>query len=416
MASNSLTMSGSHTYDAIVVGAGPAGLSSARVLAESGLRVIVLERRAAIGQPVRTSGGTWLDEMVEFGIPEEMYQVLRTGSFIGPSSRADYTFSKIRPCVMDVRGVYQCLGERAVEAGATVRLKAQVTAPIVEDGRVAGVLARFPEGGETEFRSPLTVDASGFAAVVAAQAGVVPKLSRFGLGAQYELIAPDWDQDHFLLLVGNQVAPRGYAWVFPWGEQRVRVGVGVTRPDTDANPREYLDKLVTDNPEISQALASSSQVEYHTGIIPAEGLRGRLAADGLLVVGDAAGQAWPISGEGIANAIRAGIMAGELGAAAIKASEVSARTLGRYHAQWRRKFRTRTEVSQALNLRVASYSDADFNEKIGYLSQLSGDQFARILRMDLGIRSVAGLLFSSPALFKSVVKRTFHAVFKSRTP
>ena len=76
------------------------------------------------------------------------------------------------------------------------------------------------------------------------QAGLAPGFCRFGVGSEYDLWAPQWDQSEAVIAVGSEVAPSGYAWVFPWGRNRVRAGVGVIHPDSSANPDRFLDGFV----------------------------------------------------------------------------------------------------------------------------------------------------------------------------
>ena len=61
------------SYDAIIAGGGPAGLAAAETLAQRGCSALVLEQNHEIGSPIRTSGGSFIDELRAIGIPASLY-------------------------------------------------------------------------------------------------------------------------------------------------------------------------------------------------------------------------------------------------------------------------------------------------------------------------------------------------------
>src|SRR5438874_2418992 len=117
------------------------------------------------------------------------------------------------------------------------------------------------------------------------------------------LYAPNYPKDELVLIMGSRYAPRGYAWAFPRGNGRVRLGVGVLHPDCDDDARAYLDSIVHDLPQLSDKFKDASAIEYHTGLFPSEGPLDRFSHNGLLVAGDAGGHGWTLVGEGIRFAI-----------------------------------------------------------------------------------------------------------------
>src|ERR1700690_3865788 len=200
------------TFEAIVAGGGPAGLAAAECLAQHGCRTLVLEQNHEIGSPIRTSGGSFIEEMDALGIPSNLYHPIARVRFVSPGNAAVYDYAKPRMCVIDVRGVFQFLAMRAAAAGATNLVGVKAEAPILENGIVTGVRA----AGE-ELRSQVVIDATGYRAVLLKQAGLDPRIRRFGVGAEYDMFAPHCDPSEAVLLVGSDLAPSGYAWVFPWG-------------------------------------------------------------------------------------------------------------------------------------------------------------------------------------------------------
>src|SRR5271170_3311700 len=119
--------------DAIIAGGGPAGLSAAEVLAGHGWAVTVLEQNHEVGSPIRTSGGSFIDEMEALGIPPRLYHPISRVRFLSPTNSASFEYPVPRFCVLDVRGTFQYLAERAIAAGARIRLATKAAGPIVED-------------------------------------------------------------------------------------------------------------------------------------------------------------------------------------------------------------------------------------------------------------------------------------------
>src|SRR2546429_4712395 len=104
-------------YDVVIVGGGPAGLPAARVLGEAGASVLVIEKDRHIAELVRTSGGTWIRDMAEHGVPESMCHPFRRIRLITADSESMFEHAQARACVLDVRGVYRHLAARSIGAG-----------------------------------------------------------------------------------------------------------------------------------------------------------------------------------------------------------------------------------------------------------------------------------------------------------
>ncbi|HZC06815.1 MAG TPA: NAD(P)/FAD-dependent oxidoreductase [Ktedonobacterales bacterium] len=394
-------------YDVLVVGGGPAGLSAAEAAAGAGARVAVLERRKEIGYPVHTSGGSWISDMRALGIPADLYYPIRNVTFLAPTRSAQFHYDDPVCCVLDVRGVYQFLAGRAVAAGAEIHPNSPVEGPIIENGRVVGVIAKDHRNRASEWRADVVIDASGFSSTLVTRAGLRSGFKRYGYGAEFDLVAPHYDQDSLYLIMGSQVAPSGYAWAFPRGKSRVRLGVGVIRPDVNADAREYLDNFTERLPQLADAFKGASPIEYHTGLFPSEGAVEKFVSDGLIATGDSAGQGSTLVGEGIRFAIYSGQMAGAVAAEAAKAGDASAQYLGRYERQWRERFGREMDISYIVNQRIAQWSDSQWDEGVSMLTRVTPGQAAELLRGDYSVGLFLNVLRRNPGLLRTGARKFF---------
>ena len=379
------------SYDVIIAGGGPAGLSAAEVLARRGRSVVVLEQNHEIGSPIRTSGGSFIDELEALGIPPSLYHPISRVRFLSPNNAAVYDYPRPQVCVIDVRGVFQFLASRAIEAGAQIQLGVAAVAPVLEDGVVTGVSTR-----SGILCSRVLIDATGYRSTLLKQAGLDPGIRRFGVGAEYDLLAPHCNEAEVVLLVGSEPAPSGYAWVFPWGRHRVRVGVGIIHPDSSAKPDAYLDRLMAGLSRFGVDLRGAQPIEHHSGLIPSECFAAQFAGNGILGVGDAAGQASSLLGEGIRWAIHAGRMAGEVAAGAIEKGDTSRSALARFERRWIKQYGNDLRLAHKINQRIARWDDRKWDERLEVLKLLSPGQFVEALKTNLTGGWVLRFLATNP--------------------
>src|SRR5260370_135059 len=391
--------------DVLIVGGGPAGLAAGEAAAKQGVRTLRLERQHEIGYPIHTSGGSWVSDMQALNIPQDLYHPINKVVFVSPQREFPISYLPAVACVVDVRGLYKHLAARAIAAGARLRVRHTVEQTLLEDGRVCGVTVKNHAGERVSLRSAVTVDASGFSRHVGVRTGMGKAFQRYGYGAEYDLYAPNYPQDELFLIMGSSYAPRGYAWAFPRGNGRVRLGVGVLHPDCDDDARVYLDRIARELPQLSDKFRGASPIEYHTGLFPSEGPLERFSRDGLLLAGDAGGHGSTLVGEGIRFAMYAGRMAGSVAAEAVKAGDTSAAFLGRFDKKWRARFGRDMDISYMINKRIANYDDDQWDNALDLMKRLTPAQVAQALRGDFSAGLVLGVLARNPRLVASGSKK-----------
>lgn len=394
-------------FDVAVVGGGPAGLSAAWAAAKAGASVVLFEKDEAIAHSVRTSGVSWIDSMDRLGMPAHLYNPVSSYQFVSPSNEVTISGSSPKSCVLDVRATYQHLAFMAAEAGAQIMVRSNVINIAKEGNRVTGVRASTPVG-DFDVKCALVIDASGFSTSAGRKAGVAGEWRRYGVGAEYECYCDNVDSSTWTLMVGQQYSEAGYAWVFPLSKNRARIGVGIGRPESQADPLDKLHSILEKRLKPLDKLGKIQPIELHYGFIPNEGVRTSSVSDGLLLVGDSAGQANPLVLEGIRYAIEFGRLAGEVGARSV-AHGATKESLAEYEKAW--KGRVASKITSALKVqsRWIGLSDEQWDREIEILRDMTADEFLDFIKAEFTAVKMMKLALHHPKL---AARQLFDMVLK----
>lgn len=303
--------------DVVIVGAGPAGSIAAKRIAESGVKVIVLEKRQEIGAPKRCAEGINVLGLENVGIkPDPRWAIneIRGGALYSPRGKKVIIQYKDKVGYILERKMFEkFLAAEAIRAGAKYMVKTRALGVIKENNKVVGINAEFM-GNEFEIKSKIVIAADGVDSLIAKSAGLktLNKLTDYYSGFQYEMAGlKNVRRDVIHIFFGDEIAPKGYVWIFPKSEHTANVGVGILglKSGDGHRAKDYLDKFIKIHPEIFE---DSSPVEINTGGIPVSSCAETFVTDGLMAIGDAAQQVNPIHGGGIALAMNAAKIAGEV--------------------------------------------------------------------------------------------------------
>lgn len=321
-------------YDVIVVGAGPAGSIAARTVAELGLSVIVLEKRQEIGNPVRCAEGISseiLHKLVK-PKPEWISDEMHGGRIFSPNGTPVVLDAPNAGYILERKIFDRGLAEQAAEAGAVISVKARVTNVLKDNGKVCGVKFRH-FGKEHSIRAQVVIAADGVESKVGRWAGIdtTHKPHDVDVCAQFLMANIDFVPHYCDFYLGHEVAPRGYAWVFPKSRKIANVGLGIGGNVSGKNGKLAIDYL---NKFVSRKFPNGSILAQIAGCVPVGGSMDNFVGDGIMLVGDAAHHSDPISGGGIANAMISGKIAAEIAADGIRKKDLSAEFFGEYQKRW----------------------------------------------------------------------------------
>ena len=333
------------SVDVLIVGGGPGGLFLAGRLAGQGVRTLVCEEHARVGDPVHCTGVLSSDSFGRFDLPTgATLNHLTDVRFVSPGGiPVDYTTSSPIATVIDRPAFDRALAERAVTAGAEVRPGARVSALGVD---ASGVRATV---GTDVVKARLAVLACG--ANYAFQ-------RRFGFGlprtylhtAQREL--PAASKASVELHFGRDVAPGGFAWAVPVVRPDgfyVRIGVMAARDAIGCYGRML--ERVGDRWGVS-----NRELRPRLKILPL-GAIGRTYGDRLLAIGDAAGLVKPTTGGGIHYSIVSASIAADVAVKALASDRLTAASLATYERRWRAELEDEFVAQQELRDVVTDLSD-----------------------------------------------------------
>ncbi len=385
------------SYDVVVVGAGPGGSNTAKAAAEAGVDVLLLEKRQEIGAPKRCGEGFSVNGIKTLGLkpsPRWCINEIWGANVIAPNGkRVTARYEEQVGWVIERKMFDKYLAIEAARAGADVVTRAEVVGLKMEDGYVRGVIVE-RYGERFEIEAKVVVGADGVESKVARWYGIdsTQKLADIDAAFQYEMVVELEEPDMLDLYFGNEIAPRGYVWVFPKGEDVANVGIGIGGNVGTKTAKQYLDEWISKHKPFNRGAI----IEANAGGVPVGSPLDKLVGNGLMLVGDAAHQVNAIHGGGVFEASFAGRIAGRVAAEAIKSGDVSERRLAEYEREWREARGGVLRRIYKLRRVVEKLSDEDLN----FLAEeLTGEDVVAIAN-GRNFRKLASILMKRPHLIK----------------
>jgi digeranylgeranylglycerophospholipid reductase len=338
------------SYDVIVVGAGPAGSTSALYAAKNGASVLLLDKKREIGSPIQCAG--FLPDASEIQallrdarLPDTLknypdscvLQRIDTQRIFPPN--CNIKEFAVRGAVLDRRRYDQFLAEKAARAGAELMVKTRVTRIEGTTVETSGIF------GKHKIKAKAIIGADGPNSLVAKSRGLAlkPESREISVAIEYQVRNVDVDPSTLEMYFGKDFVPGGYAWIFPEGKDRANVGIGIRNglAEKGVSAKEYLHRFMRCHPLAEKKLKDGIIMNVISGIIPVNGAPEKTATENSLIVGDAAGQIFATNGGGIPPAMIAGKVAGET-AAEFAAGKCR---LEEYDRRWRAQFGSELKTS-----------------------------------------------------------------------
>ncbi|MCZ0860339.1 NAD(P)/FAD-dependent oxidoreductase [Methanocorpusculum sp. MG] len=389
-------------YDVIVVGAGPAGSMAAHAAAARGASVLLVEKRPAIGAPVRCAEGIVTADLAEFMDPDPKWvsTVIKKARFIAPD-KSTFTISgktgdEVLGYTLDRKIFDRDLAMKAAASGADILVHARAV-PFQEEGRLAGVIIH-QHGVSRTIRGNVMIAADGVESKFAKLAGInttVP-LADLDSCVQYLVTDIDIEPETNVFYWSNEDCPHGYIWIFAKGPRCANIGIGIpgTKSGDGHRAKDYLDRFMEKNfpdGKITELIAG--------GVSTCKPLESTIA-DNLIICGDAARLSDPFTGGGIYQALYSGRLAGETAANAVASGDCSRQALTVYERTWRQsrmgKFLSRSYLIKDVFFRM---DDCLLNAVIATVPDLHLDEVTIPSVLTAMMKSNPWLVVKFPMLF-----------------
>ena len=316
--------------DVVVVGAGPAGLHIAYLLARGGLEVVLLEAQERIGEDTICSGVVGEEAFTRFALPtRSVLTSIHCIQAISPRGRIlEHRTDTPLARVVEKGEFNRSLGERASAAGVEIRLGQRVERVERERHRVILHYRSRGEGG-TRLKARVVVISTGVNCSLTRALGFArPSQILRAIQAEVPLPKGNKNGDNAVLTrvyVGRSVAPGAFGWEIPLGNGHARIGLMTT-----CDPKPYFVSLLHQIiPTVDE-----SQVKICQKPI-AQAPVGRCATDRILAVGEAAGHVKTSTGGGIYYGLLSAEFAAEVILRAFQKGHFSAYAFADFERYWR---------------------------------------------------------------------------------
>ncbi|KYK34907.1 MAG: hypothetical protein AYK22_04455 [Thermoplasmatales archaeon SG8-52-3] len=333
-------------YEVIVVGAGPAGSTTAKFLSEKGVKVLLIDK-SKFPREKPCGGGIPIRVLKIFGYLEEedIMDSYSYGGFAYFSSSNQRVFlQKDEPIYATlIRKVFDYdLVKLAIKSGATFLDEKKVV-----DIKISKDKATIFLDDKTNMDSKIIVGADGVWSIIAKRMGLGQHGKKVGMCIYKEISVSNNLLDKFFTnkrigyLHHKVQGINGFGWVIP-KKEHLNIGIGEIRSLIDSSQekidlKEIFNKYISELKENKLIPENLDMGRLKGAVVPASPLE-KTYSDRVIICGDAAGFANPSTGAGIEYAMSSGKIAAEVIAEALKVGDTSERFLAKYESIWKKDF------------------------------------------------------------------------------
>jgi digeranylgeranylglycerophospholipid reductase len=375
-------------YDLIIAGAGPAGLSLARELAQSNLRILVLDCKKHAGDVRYTTSGSFITPD-KWNIPSDIINPMEDVTICSANQKA-VKYGKA--CIIDRRKLLKFLESEALKnRNLRIEYSASVSDIQISNENVLESISFRKNGVTATAKAAVYADCSGINSTIARRIGLQSESMMISAGIEY--IVPLKSGEHSAALFVGSLMKGGYGWIFPLNQEKAIAGYGTLDRKIFSSIEDRL-RAMWKIPGVS-AKCELAPLEKHHGALRTGKPPLHITRGNVILVGDTAMQTNPIVGEGIRFVMDAAKIAAPHILDAIKTK--STRFLNRYENQWKRKYRAKYLLADRIQrvIKRKTSNDASMDRGVRIIRSLSDKDFTRLLSGDISMVFLVKIGFGS---------------------
>ncbi len=373
-------------YDVIIIGSGPSGSTAARYIAKNNISVLVIDKKKKIGFPVQCAGFIPNSKELKLlipslKIPDELKNINQNSIYTTIKSQTiDFSgkFSKkfnVNGYIVNREIFDSNLANSAKLNGAIIKCNNKAIS--IKNGIIK---VKNEYNIVESYKPKIIIGADGPRSVVKQSFYNNSIISNsinqnFYTSFQYKIENVDIDTTNIKIYFFGREMPYGYLWIFPEGENKLAIGIGVKysyQRSINKTPKELLDYYIKSNIQIYNLINKGSIKSKNCGIIPSFNFENTIFKN-MLLIGDSAGHVIATNGGGIPYSIIGGKIAGD----SVSNNILYGHSLENYSIEWNKEFGSNLKNSVEIRNKIEKVIS---NDKLQLLLKYSPSKIIKKLQ------------------------------------
>lgn len=361
-------------YDLIIIGAGPAGLSLASELKNSGLKILLLDKKKNAEDVQYNTSGSFIDPQ-KWNLPSYIFNPISQVYF---SSKNKKAVKKVMACIIDRKKLLSYL-EMEARKNKNIRIEYNSTIKEIIAENQINSLIYSKDNQDFAVSAKIFADCSGVSAVLGRKLKLAPEKPIIGVGIEY--VVPLKIDSHVAdLFIGSNLKG-GYGWIFPKDSKNAIIGYATLSKEIFPNVEKYL-KEMWKIKRVSER-CDLMPIEKHVAILRTGRPLEKFVHENLLIIGDSALQVNPLVGEGI----RFIMDSAKIASSRIKEALINSdlKLLENYSRDWKNKYHKKYEIAYYIQQKIKkdSMDDLKMDKGVEKIKNISDEDFSRLLSGDI---------------------------------